>query len=192
MTKTLKNKLLFLKNQNSELQALVPTLKRKNFLLIQSQDAYEALEIIKKESDLKMILLDWSIHAALPIKDLCQHLSRNQRYVIALDYGGNDVEEVNALKSGASVYLRNPLHKEILLAQLQAGMRNLRWQKYFKSKIEKLQCDLGAMAEFEESLPICTKCHKIKEETAYAMTVERDSSSHIAEGCLTDVCQCAT
>jgi DNA-binding response OmpR family regulator len=84
--------------------------------LTYAQDAREALERLRQDDEIDLVLVDVQYVLELFFHlELTQDLERQPRTVIVLSYEGRDEDTVTALEKGAAAYIKKPFHAEELI-----------------------------------------------------------------------------
>jgi DNA-binding response OmpR family regulator len=71
---------------------------------------------------------------------------------------------VTGLDAGANDYISKPYHPEELKARLEVGRRVLELQQALAERVKQLEAALSHVKALQGILPICSYCHKIRND----------------------------
>ncbi len=92
-----------------------------NFEFLEASDGYEALSVLLKYSDVKLILLDWNMPGISGL-ELLKRLKSNEAYkdipVMMVTTESEQENIIKAIQAGASHYLTKPFNIEDLMKRI--------------------------------------------------------------------------
>jgi len=150
-------------------------LQNRGYEVVAVTDGDEAWEILQKDNAPQLVILDWM----MPGKDgleVCR-LKRTQDkkayvYIILLTGRGRKIDVIEGLDAGADDYVTKPFNAGELLARVKVGERMVALQNKLTQHVRKLQDALDNVKTLQGLLPICSYCHKIRDDKNYWKKVE--------------------
>lgn len=155
------------------LQALVQKWGHEALLV---SDGRAALEILQREGDPPLAVLDWMMPGMTGIevcRKIRETMTTNQPYILLLTASRVGKEDVIAgLEAGADDFLTKPFEPPELHARLATGMRILRLQAELRARITELEDALTQVKTLKGLLPVCAWCRKLRDDAGYWQELE--------------------
>ena len=167
-------------DSNSRL-ALESMLSRWGYEVVSAADGREAWDVLCSAKSPQLAILDWMM-PGLDGLTICQRLRETRRgnapYVILLSARGSKEDLVEGLEGGADEYIIKPFDPEELKARCRAGARIVELQDRLTSQVNELEKALARVKQLQGLLPICSYCHRIRDDKNYWQRVEGYISAH--------------
>ncbi|MCR8645675.1 response regulator transcription factor [Paenibacillus sp. N1-5-1-14] len=124
---TTETKVLVLEDESSIRSFVRINLKRGGFQVIEAETGEEALDIVKRETDIRIALLDVMLPTSCSGFDVCRELRKLYPHIgiIMLTAKGQDHDKVEGFESGADDYVTKPFSPVELVARVQALLRRM-------------------------------------------------------------------
>lgn len=174
-------KILIAEDDNASRQLLSLILANENYQVVEAIDGAEALDYIRKDSEIRLAILDW----LMPEYDgpqICKILRSEKRfdgiYLILLTVQSGKENILEGLNAGADDYLTKPCDREVLLARVNVGKRLISLRQELADRIAALEKALDQVKKLHGLLPICSYCKKIRNDSNYWQQLEEYISSH--------------
>jgi response regulator RpfG family c-di-GMP phosphodiesterase len=84
-------------------------------------------------------------------------------YIIVLTLRDSRYDMIHGFEAGADDYIPKPFRREELRVRLKAAQRIVELQATLAKRVEELQGALAHLHTLQGILPICSKCHKIRD-----------------------------
>ena len=156
-------------------------LERRGLEAVVVHDGTEALQVIQRDDELAMAILDWEM-PGMDGPELCrrirQHTHRASMYVILLTGRDTSTDIVAGLDAGADDYLTKPFNPEELRARVDVGIRVISLQNKLADRVSELQNALSKVMQLSGLLPICCYCKRIRSDANYWEQVETYITEH--------------
>ena len=148
----------------SMLQAVIC---RWGFEAVAVTDGVQAWEQLQKPDGPRLALLDWMM-PDMDGLEVCrrarQAVQPDPPYLIMLTTRTGKGDIVTGLEAGANDYVPKPYHPEELKARLEVGRRVLELQQALAERVKQLEAALSHVKTLQGILPICSYCHKIRND----------------------------
>lgn len=122
-------KVLLVEDNAVVLKGLHNLLKKWGYDPIKANDGTEAWDILEKNHDIHLAILDWNLPGIDGLK-ICQKLRQRTSgpyvYTIMFSVRKSNEERIQALTEGADDYIVKPCKPSLLYAKLLAGSRILK------------------------------------------------------------------
>ena len=93
-------------------------------------------------------------------------------YLIMLTAVGGKDDVVAGIQAGANDYVTKPFHREELRVRVGVGERMLELQISLAQRVDDLEAALTQVKQLQGLLPICSYCHKIRDEENHWQKVD--------------------
>ena len=153
---------------------LVTHLESWDYRVIATEDGVECLSAFESEENISLAILDWMM-PGMDGPEVCRRIKQaggSFVYVMMLTAMTEKEQIVKALSTGADDYLAKPWNPAELEARIRAGLRVVKLESALRMKTDKLQQALDRVESLRDILPICTRCHKTRNDTNYWRSVE--------------------
>lgn len=133
-----KRKILIVDDSNSSRSALRNLLSSQNFRIFEASNASDALDIIKKNSDIEVALIDYEMpemNGAELTRVIRKSFSRMELAVLAISVHSKAIITIEFLKSGANDFITKPYIKEEVLARIAVNIDLLEQRKILEQEI---------------------------------------------------------
>ncbi len=151
-------------SSRSMLQAVIG---RWGFDVVAVSDGAQAWARLQEPNGPRLVLLDWMM-PAMDGLEVCRRVRQTERadspYIIMLTARTVKGDIVAGLEAGANDYISKPFHPEELKARLMVGKRVLELQRALAERVRQLEAALSHVNVLQGILPICTYCHKIRND----------------------------
>jgi len=160
---------------------LEKTLEGWGFEVVSCVDGDEAWKRLCEPDPPRLCLLDW-LMPGLEGVELCRKVratfSTEYFYLILLTAKQGSENIVDGLEAGADDYVTKPFMTSELRSRLDVGRRILSLEATLSRKITQLESALEEIRHLKGLLPICSYCHKIRNDEDYWEQVETYISRH--------------
>ncbi|HHS14519.1 MAG TPA: response regulator transcription factor, partial [bacterium] len=99
-------------------------------------------------------------------------------YIILVTSRNSTDDIALGLDAGADDYVTKPFHARELYARVEVGMRILDLQDRLESRVRKLKDALSKVRQLQGLVPICSYCHRVRNDTNYWEKVEQYITEH--------------
>ena len=127
----------------------------------------QAWEQLQKPDGPRLALLDWMM-PDMDGLEVCrrarQAVQPDPPYLIMLTMRTGKGDIVTGLEAGANDDISKPYHPEELKARLEVGRRVLELQQALAERVKQLEAALSHVKALQGILPICSYCHKIRND----------------------------
>ena len=122
----MKSKILIVDHKDNSKEEL-ETILTKEYEVIKANDAYQAMDALAKDSEIKVVLLELLLPGMSGL-ELLQKLRSDSLYkeliIIVVTEIGNTNEEITALGIGADDYICQPISPEVVSARIRHILNN--------------------------------------------------------------------
>ncbi len=147
------------KDQRMLLKAL---LKKQGYEVIDTENGAEALQVLKDNPDIRLVVSDW-IMPEMDGPELCRQVRSDafDRYVYVILLTGHEDKDalIQGLEAGADDFVNKPLNPEVLRVRLKAGARVVELEQRLDERnrqlgenLEQLEADLRLAGQTQMSL----------------------------------------
>jgi sigma-B regulation protein RsbU (phosphoserine phosphatase) len=149
-------------------------LSQWGFEVLLAADGVEAWQMLSGPDAPPLAMLDWMM-PGMDGLTICRRLREAGRtvlpYVIMLTARGTREDLLTGLESGADEYIVKPFDPEELRARCRAGGRIV-------ELVQELEKALARVKQLQGLLPICSYCHRIRDDKNYWQRVETYIAGH--------------
>jgi PleD family two-component response regulator len=138
-------------------------------------DGEEAMAALTLAEGPRLAVLDWMMPGLKGI-DVCRRMRAmpdgESTYLILLTAKQELQAIVEGLESGANDFVSKPFRPAELRARLEVGRRMLRLQGHLAQRVAELESALAHVDQLQGLLPICSYCHRIRDDANYWQRLE--------------------
>jgi phosphoserine phosphatase RsbU/P len=141
----------------------------------------EALDIITGSNSPQIIILDWlmpKMDGIEVIKKVREMETSSPPYIILFTVRDEKGAIIEGLDAGANDYITKPFDKDEFHARIRVGERFINLQNALAERIKELQEAMAQINTLQGILPICSFCHKIRNDQASWEMLEQYISQH--------------
>lgn len=157
------------------------TLERCGLDVTVVHDGEAARQVLSASEPPSLVVLDWMM-PSIDGLELCRRVRRDRPtaniYILLLTSRESRADVVSGLDAGADDYLIKPFDHEELRARAQVGMRVVNLQASLAAHVTELQDALSKVKQLSGLLPICSYCHRIRNDGDYWQQMEQYLSQH--------------
>lgn len=146
-------KLLLVEDDEAILEGLVFCLKKEDFLVKGLTNAYQALELIKKEN-FDLLVLDINLPDMNGLKLYRQIKENKDIPTIFLTANDSELSIVEALDSGADDYITKPFKTRELISRIHSVLRRTKKEEQNIIKIQDITIHLKEAKVFKKDKPV--------------------------------------
>lgn len=162
-------------------QMLERMLNKWGYDVIVTCDGDEAWQVLRNDNSPPLAILD-RMMPGVDGASLCRRLRENsptsRHYVLLLTSKNQNEDIVSGLSAGADDYVTKPFEPEVLRARVQVGERVLKLQSSLAERVRELEDALGHVKTLQGILPICVRCHNIRNDRNAWERLEKYISEH--------------
>lgn len=133
-------KVLIVDDSKTSRMSLKTFLIQQNYIILEAASAKEALEIIDKNSDIKIALLDYEMdemNGAELARRIRKKYSRMEMAILAISIHSEPLISVEFLKSGANDFITKPFIKEEVSARISVNLDMVEMHAKVNKEIEE-------------------------------------------------------
>ncbi|HOC59519.1 MAG: response regulator transcription factor [Syntrophaceae bacterium] len=152
-----------------------------NYEVVAVSNGSEAIEIINGNDPPQLIVLDWlmpDINGIEVIKKVRLRDSANPPYIILFTVRDEKGAIIEGLEAGANDYITKPFDKDEFRARIRVGERVVQLQNSLSDRIRQLQEAVSQIKSLRGIIPICSYCHKIRNDQKSWQQLEKYISEH--------------
>jgi DNA-binding response OmpR family regulator len=142
-------------------------LRKWGYEVIVACDGDEAWKALQAESPPELAILDWMMPGMDGV-EICrkvrESMTSSLTYIILLTGRDRKEDIVSGLAAGANDYVTKPFEPEELRARIKVGERIVKLQSALSDRVKELQEALTQIKTLRGLLPICARCHKIRDD----------------------------
>ena len=146
-------KLLLVEDDEAILEGLVFCLKKEGFLVKGLTNAYQALELIKKEN-FDLLVLDINLPDMNGLKLYRQIKENKDIPTIFLTANDSELSIVEALDSGADDYITKPFKTRELISRIHSVLRRTKKEEQNIIKIQDITIHIKEAKVFKKDKPV--------------------------------------
>jgi DNA-binding response OmpR family regulator len=156
-------------------------LRKWEYEVIVVCDGDQAWKALQVESPPELAILDWMMPGMDGV-EICrkvrESVTSSLTYIMLLT--GRDCKEdiVSGLAAGADDYVTKPFEPEELHARIKVGERIVKLQIALSDRVKELQEALAQIKTLRGLLPICARCHKIRDDQQVWQRLEQYVVEH--------------
>lgn len=144
-------------------------------------DGPEALAAIKAAPGARLAILDWMM-PSMDGPEVCRLVRADEKisqpYLVLLTSREGSESTVEGLKAGADDYVVKPFDAPVLRARVDVGIRVLELQSKLARRVAELEEALTNVKRLQGLLPICSYCHRIRDDGNYWKQVDMYLAEH--------------
>lgn len=174
-------KILIAEDDYTSRAMLKAVLEKAGHTVVEAVDGAEAWEILKNPDTPKMVILDWmmpKINGLDLVRRVRDIPSKLPPCLIMLTTKDEKADIIAALNAGANDFLAKPFDAGELRARIDVGSRMIELQEALNEKIEELEKAFEEIKTLHGILPICSCCHKIRDDAGYWQQVDTYLRAH--------------
>lgn len=156
-------------------------LEKEGYEFVVVDNGLDAWNLMKEADHPSIAILDWMMPGLTGL-EVCRRIrecaSDNQPYLILLTVRDEREDLLTGLDSGADDYITKPFDSEELSARLKVGERIHGLQASLNQRVRELQEALGQIRALQGVLPICSYCHKIRDDQEVWFKLEQYIQEH--------------
>jgi len=161
-----RQKILFAEDHPATRKLLLDILE-KDFDVLAASNGEEALDLVKKNSDTDLILLD-ILMPGIDGFEVCRRLKADKRFskipIIFLTVLGEDHNEKKGFKAGGLDYIVKPISRDRLLTRVRNQLQLQQQTQLLEQKNQELEAALEQINVLTGILPICSFCKQIRDD----------------------------
>ena len=149
--------------------------------VVTARNGIEALNIITGGNSPEIIILDWlmpGIDGIGVIKEVRQIETSNPPYIVLFTVRDEKGAIIEGLEAGANDYVTKPFDKDEFRARIRVGERFVALQNSLAERIKELQEAVAQIDTLRGIIPICSFCHKIRNDQQSWERIEKYISDH--------------
>jgi DNA-binding response OmpR family regulator len=163
---------------NAILEAI---LKNWGYEVVITRDGAEAWAKLQEADAPKLVILD-RIMPKMDGLEVCRRIRKkdplNLTYIIHLTTLAAKDDVVAGLGAGANDYITKPFNNQELRARVAVGAEMVNLQVDLADKVEELEEALAHIKQLQGVLPICSYCHKIRDDKEVWQKLEAYVEDH--------------
>jgi phosphoserine phosphatase RsbU/P len=174
-------RLLIADDDANTINLLFKYLNEWRYDVVTAGNGIEALDIIKGNDSPQIIILDWlmpGMDGIEVIRKVRQLESSNPPYIILFTVRDEKGAIIEGLEAGANDYITKPFDKNEFHARIRVGERFIHLQNALAERIKELQEAMAQINTLQGILPICSFCHKIRNDQESWEMLEQYISEH--------------
>ena len=137
-------------------------------------DGAEALTRLE-QGDIRMAIVDWEM-PKLNGLEVCEKIRTRDEsrytYIILLTSRKGSQDLFEWLTAGADDYVGKPFDPRELDVRVKVGLRTLDLEDKLARRISELENAISQIQTLEGLLPVCSYCHKIRDDDNYWQKVD--------------------
>jgi CheY-like chemotaxis protein len=149
--------------------------------VVSTANGFEAWEHLQRPDSPVLVILDWMM-PGMDGLEVCRHVRQSARkispYIILLTANSGIAQLVVGMEAGADDYVTKPYNRDELRVRINVGARIVELQTTLAGRVQELEVALNRVKQLEGILPICSYCHKVRDDCDYWQSVESYVSSH--------------
>ena len=178
-----KGKILIVDDDQTTRYMLQTILQDAGYICKSVENGTKGIEAATIVDAPKIIIMDWmmpDIDGIEAIKLIKKKQARKQEYsyIIMLTSRSDVRDLVYALDNGADDFVNKPFNSQELLARIKVGFKFFELKKKITDNIKELQEHHSEIYKLQDLLPVCCKCHKIKNPDGYWEKFEKYLQLH--------------
>ena len=146
-----------------------------------ARNGLEAIDIIEGSNPPPLIVLDW----LMPVMDGIEVIKQVRKkelstppYIILFTIRDEKQAIIEGLDAGANDYVTKPFDKDEFHARIRVGERFVELQNTLAQRIFELQEAMVQINTLRGILPICSFCHKIRNDQESWERIEKYITDH--------------
>jgi DNA-binding response OmpR family regulator len=149
--------------------------------VVTARNGLEAIDIIEGSNPPPLIVLDW----LMPVMDGIEVIKQVRKkefstppYIILFTIRDEKQAIIEGLDAGANDYVTKPFDKDEFHARIRVGERFVELQNTLAQRIFELQEAMVQINTLRGILPICSFCHKIRNDQESWERIEKYITDH--------------
>lgn len=130
-------------------------------------DGNQAYEKMSEPDPPRLAVLDWMMPGMDGV-EVCRKIRETETqgriYILLLTAKGSKEDIVEGLEGGADDYIIKPFNKDELRARVEVGCRFIELEDALANQVKELQKALDHIQTLQGIIPICSHCHKIRND----------------------------
>lgn len=165
------------------------TLMNWGYDVVAVNDGAQAWEQLAAPDPPPLAVLDWMM-PQLSGTDVCRRARDPQyhllTYIILLTVRSEQSDIIEGLDAGANDYIRKPFDLGELQARLRVGVRVVELQSALAGRVEELKAALADVRTLQGLIPICSRCHRLRNDEqvwqGFERYIEQHSEARLSHG----------
>jgi DNA-binding response OmpR family regulator len=174
-------KVLIAEDDMTSRKLLEGMLKKWQFEVVSTRDGHEAWAEFLTEDAPRLAILDWmmpGLDGVELIRRIRRQKARDPVYLILLTALAQSSAVVTGLDAGADDYVAKPFKPSELRARIRVGQRVLELQSSLAKRVDELEEALSHVKALQGIIPICSYCHKIRNDQESWQRVDQYITEH--------------
>jgi DNA-binding response OmpR family regulator len=173
--------ILIADDDNASRTLLAAHLRKWGYEAVSVSDGKAAWAALTAPDAPRIAILDWMMPGMDGI-EVCRRARLPEHnlmlYVILLTARDNKQDILNGLDAGADDYITKPFDPDDLRVRVRVGQRVANLQAALETRVTQLQDALAHVKTLQGLLPICAKCHRIRDDKMTWLNLERYIEQH--------------
>lgn len=160
-------RLLTADDDPNTLNLLKKYLNQWNYGVVTATNGLDALEILKGKDPPQIVILDWlmpGMDGIEVIRKARELTFDSPPYMILFTVRDEKGAIIEGLDAGANDYVTKPFDKDEFHARIRVGERVIQLQNALSERIRELQDAMAQIKRLRGIIPICSYCHKIRND----------------------------
>jgi DNA-binding response OmpR family regulator len=173
--------ILFTDDDANTLNLVSKYLKDWRYEVMTARNGLEAIDIIQGSNPPPLIVLDWlmpEMDGIEVIKQVRKMEFSTPPYIILFTIRDEKQAIIEGLDAGANDYVTKPFDKDEFHARIRVGERFVELQNTLAQRIFELQEAMVQINTLRGILPICSFCHKIRNDQESWERIEKYITDH--------------
>lgn len=174
-------KVLFAEDDITSRRMIEVMLRKWEYEAIVACDGDQAWKALQVESPPELAILDWMMPGMDGV-EICrkvrESVTSSFTYIMLLTGRDRKEDIVSGLAAGADDYVTKPFEPEELHARIKVGERIVKLQIALSDRVKELQEALAQIKTLRGLLPICARCHKIRDDQQVWQRLEQYVVEH--------------
>ena len=174
-------RVLIAEDDPTSLRLLEGMLKKWGYQVVSTTNGDQAWEAFQDDDAPRLAILDWMMpcmDGVELVRRIRQREERDPVYLILLTALGQTSAVVTGLDAGADDYVTKPFNPSELRARIRVGERVLELQSSLAERVSELEDALSHVRLLQGIIPICSFCHKIRDDRESWQRVDQYISEH--------------
>ena len=174
-------KVLIAEDDPTSMRLLEGMMKKWGYQVVSTHDGIQAWEAFQGKDAPRLAILDWMmphLDGVELVRRIRRREERDPVYLILLTALGQTSAVVTGLDAGADDYVTKPFNPSELRARIRVGERVLELQSSLAERVSELEDALSHVRLLQGIIPICSFCHKIRDDKESWRRVDQYISEH--------------
>lgn len=144
-------------------------------------DGLKAVKVMENENPPEIIILDWmmpGLDGVQVIKKVRAMQLSPPPYIMLFTVKDEKGAIIEGLDAGANDYITKPFDKDEFHARIRVGERFVQLQDALAERIKELQEAIAQIRTLKGIIPICSFCHKIRNDQKSWQKLEKYIGEH--------------